>query len=182
MVGIITIPNVFAETSAMLNKTMVEIGIGQSEQVKVHGIISNVDTSTIVHITYTYPDGTTDPVQVFSTESGIYNTILNLDDKSPKGVYKILVTSQGQIIDILELTVSEKKMESHPFVEITTTKSEPILETPPSSKPLGIAPFVDQTKDPQHYIDRYHNELTYKNWFNENYPQYSSIYEAVGMI
>ena len=44
-----------------------------------------------------------------------------------------------------------------------------------------IASFVDQTKDPQHYIDRYNNEPTYKEWFDENYPQYSSIYEAVGL-
>ena len=45
----------------------------------------------------------------------------------------------------------------------------------------GIAPFVDQTKDPQHYVDRYNNEPTYKEWFDENYSQYSSIYEAVGL-
>jgi hypothetical protein len=46
---------------------------------------------------------------------------------------------------------------------------------------LEIAPFVDTTKDPQHYIDRYNNEPTYKEWFDENYSQYSSIYEAVGL-
>jgi len=46
---------------------------------------------------------------------------------------------------------------------------------------LPIASFVDQTKDPQHYIDRYFNEPEYKEWFDENYPQYSSIYEAIGM-
>jgi hypothetical protein len=44
-----------------------------------------------------------------------------------------------------------------------------------------IASFVDQTKDPQHYIDRYNNEPTYKKWFDENYSQYSSIYQAVGL-
>ena len=43
-----------------------------------------------------------------------------------------------------------------------------------------IASFVDQSKDPQHYIDRYFNEPTYKDWFDDNYSQYSSIYEAVG--
>jgi hypothetical protein len=44
-----------------------------------------------------------------------------------------------------------------------------------------IALFVDQSKDLQHYIDRYNNEPTYKEWFDENYSQYSSIYEAVGL-
>ena len=46
---------------------------------------------------------------------------------------------------------------------------------------FAIASFVDQTKDPQHYIDRYFSEPAYKEWFDENYPQYSSIYEAVGL-
>ncbi len=55
-----------------------------------------------------------------------------------------------------------------------TTESEP----EPISK---IASFVDPTKDPQHYIDRYNNELAYKEWFDSNYPEFT-IYEAVGLI
>jgi hypothetical protein len=54
-------------------------------------------------------------------------------------------------------------------------------EEKPSSGNLGIASFVDSSKDPQHYIDRYTNEPAYKEWFGENYSQYSSIYEAVGL-
>jgi len=46
---------------------------------------------------------------------------------------------------------------------------------------LTVASFVDQSKDPQHYIDRYFNESKYKKWFDKNYPQYTSIYEAVGL-
>jgi len=46
---------------------------------------------------------------------------------------------------------------------------------------FGIASFVDQSKDPQHYIDRYNNEPSYKEWFDENYPQYLSIYQAIGL-
>jgi hypothetical protein len=30
-------------------------------------------------------------------------------------------------------------------------------------------------------VDRYNNESIYKKWFNDNYPQYASIYEAVGL-
>jgi plastocyanin len=61
----------------------------------------------------------------------------------------------------------------------TTTTIEPTVELKP--KKLGIASFVDQSKDPQHYIDRYNNESIYKEWFDENYSQYISIYQAVGM-
>jgi len=35
-------------------------------------------------------------------------------------------------------------------------------------------------KDPQSYIDRYNNEASYKEWFDENYPDYT-IDEAVGI-
>jgi len=30
-------------------------------------------------------------------------------------------------------------------------------------------------------VDRYNNEESYKKWFDDNYSQYSSIYEAVGL-
>ena len=46
---------------------------------------------------------------------------------------------------------------------------------------LTIAAFVDQSKDSQHYTDRYFNEPKYKQWFDKNYPQYISIYQAVGL-
>ena len=44
-----------------------------------------------------------------------------------------------------------------------------------------MASFVDETKDPQSYVDRYNNEATYKKWFDENFAEYDSIYQAVGL-
>ena len=55
---------------------------------------------------------------------------------------------------------------------------EPVEETP---EPLGIASFVDPNQDPQSYVDRYNNEPTYKEWFDDNYPEYDSIHQAVGL-
>lgn len=52
------------------------------------------------------------------------------------------------------------------------------LSETPESKPL--ASFVDPQKDPQHYLDRYFNEQSYKEWFDKNYQDYT-IYEAVGL-
>jgi hypothetical protein len=46
--------------------------------------------------------------------------------------------------------------------------------------PKNIAPFVDPTQDPQYYIDRYHNEPSYKAWFDKSFPN-QTIYEAVGV-
>jgi len=43
-----------------------------------------------------------------------------------------------------------------------------------------IADFVDSSKDPQHYVDRYYDEKSYKSWFDKNYPQLT-IEQAVGI-
>lgn len=47
-------------------------------------------------------------------------------------------------------------------------------------EPKPIPSFVDQQEDPYHYIQRYTNEPSYKDWFDRNYPEYT-IYEAVGL-
>jgi len=62
-------------------------------------------------------------------------------------------------------------------------KEEPKEEPEPvdTSKDLGIASFVDPKKDPQSYVDRYNNEPSYKEWFDDNFPEYDSIYQAVGL-
>jgi len=55
-----------------------------------------------------------------------------------------------------------------------------IAESTTKSKEL-VASFVDKSKDPQSYIDRYNNEPSYKKWFHDNYPEYDSIEQAVGL-
>ena len=57
--------------------------------------------------------------------------------------------------------------------------TEPESTTDP--KELGLASFVDETKDPQSYVDRYTNEASYKKWFDDNFAEYDSIYQAVGL-
>lgn len=72
------------------------------------------------------------------------------------------------------------------FIALDTTKSttsEPISSSTSiiTTTTEPKASFVDESKDPQSYVDRYNNEPEYKAWFDENYPQYSSIEEAVGL-
>ena len=43
----------------------------------------------------------------------------------------------------------------------------------------NYANFVDSSKDPSHYVERYYSEPTYRSWFDKNYPGYT-IEEAVG--
>ena len=103
--------------------------------------------------------------------------------------------SQGPASYVFDIVVKKGALEDREDVRITVTEPAPVTQpgptqepepTPvaeptPESKELGIASFVDPTKDPQSYVNRYNNEPTYKEWFNTNFPEYSSIYQAVGL-
>ena len=105
-------------------------------------------------------------------EDVIYNfdVIVNVGNQEDRQNVSIIVKKA------YEQPVMEPKVE--PVVE---PKVEPVVEPKVEPVKSTMASFVDESKDPQHYIDRYNNEPTYKEWFDENYSQYSSIYEAVGL-
>ena len=94
--------------------------------------------------------------------------------------------SYGSFEDVIynfDIIVKANNQEDRENISIIVKKAydEPVVE--PVVEPIKskIASFVDTTKNPQSYVDRYNNESTYKEWFDENYSQYSSIYEAVGL-
>gem|GEM_PF-964817 len=103
--------------------------------------------------------------------------------------------SQGPASYVFDIVVKKGASEDREDVKITVTEPAPVIQpeptveeltpvTEPEPEPtqeLGIASFVDSTKNPQSYIDRYNNEPTYKKWFDENFSEYSSIYQAVGL-
>ncbi|MCV0400216.1 MAG: putative Ig domain-containing protein [Nitrosarchaeum sp.] len=104
--------------------------------------------------------------------------------------------SQGPASYLFDIVVTKGAQVDRETVKITVTeKTEPAPQPEPKPEPapqpepepmdepkeLGIASFVDPTRDPQSYVDRYNNEASYKEWFDKNYPEYSSIYEAVGL-
>lgn len=112
--------------------------------------------------------------------------------------------SQGPASYVFDIVVKKGASEDREDVKITVTElsppiqpeqtqepePSPVTEPEPTSEPtpviestqeLGIASFVDPTKDPQSYVNRYNNEPKYKEWFDTNFPEYSSIYQAVGL-
>jgi len=50
----------------------------------------------------------------------------------------------------------------------------------PTFAPDDVFHFVDISKGPQHYVDRYYSEPSYKEWFDTNFPD-NTIEEAVGL-
>jgi len=127
-----------------------------------------------------------------SYEDVVYNfdIIVNVGDKEDRENISITVKKayDEPVIEPKVEPVIEPKVEPviEPKVEpVMEPKVEPVME--PKVEPVmeptksTVASFVDATKDPQSYVNRYNDESTYKEWFDENYSQYSSIYEAVGL-
>ena len=95
-----------------------------------------------------------------------------------------IVVKKGGLEDreSIKVTVTEK-----PEPVTQKPKPEPVVTKDPEPKttePKEVeipATFVDTKLDPQYYVDRYNNEPKYKEWFDDNYSEYSSIYQAVGL-
>ena len=95
--------------------------------------------------------------------------------------FDVIVTN-GVQEDKERVTITVKQAFVEPDPE--PTKQEPKNE-PKEVKPEPLvipAPFVDESKDPQSYVDRYNNEASYKEWFDDSYPEYDSIEHAVGLL
>ncbi len=164
-------------TSLTIDKIIYHPG----ELITISGVVEDSQKGTQVKIILTNPDGTTDGLTIYPNDDGEYSTVLQINSEYELGEYSILSSYNSKILGKKIFSIQLKSQNNYdvPIVEPTP---EPTPVTPtPEPTPLGIASFVDQSKDPQHYIDRYNNELKYKEWFDENYPQYSSIYEAVGL-
>jgi len=138
------------------------------------------------------------------TDSSIEGAVFSLEKNPPTGATidpssgKFVWTvskSQGNIQDVpykFDIVVNKGAQEDRETITITVKQAyvEPEKQPKPTPEPeqttseqkeLGIASFVDESKDPQSYVDRYNSEASYKKWFDDNYSEYSSIYEAVGL-
>jgi len=150
------------------------------------------DYSTEVEKTITFTASITDSSVkdvVFSLDDHGKSSGATIDPKSGKFVWTPS-KSQGNIQDVdysFDIIATKGSQEDKESITITVKQAyvEPVKEPEPTKttepKDLGIASFVDETKDPQSYIDRYNNEATYKKWFDENFEEYDSIYQAVGL-
>ncbi len=135
------------------------------------------------------------------TDSSIEDVVFSLDNEpsgatidSESGLFVWKPSkSQGNVQDVhysFDVIATNEFQEDKEEVTITVNKAyvEPVKTSQPittttTTEPedLGVASFVDDSKDPQSYVDRYNNEETYKEWFDENFAEYDSIYQAVGL-
>lgn len=108
---------------------------------------------------------------------------------------KDVKTKEPTSFEPSKISTSEISASEISTSEISTTPQEipieshtPQLDNSKDEKPQieiitkqekQIADFVDTSKDPQYYLDRYYNEPKYKSWFDRNYPD-MTIETAVG--
>ena len=64
--------------------------------------------------------------------------------------------------------MNQKMTEFHESGRIVIGTEVIAMDSNFGNESFNIASFVDTTKDPQHYVDRYNNEPAYKEWFDEN--------------
>jgi hypothetical protein len=81
---------------------------------------------------------------------------------------------------------SSNDLEVHPTAEFNKTTTDEILddvgmpaEPLESVNNVRHASFLDSSKDPIYYVERYYSEPHYKSWFDRNYPG-QSIEKTVG--
>jgi len=148
-----------------------EIGNKQVVETEKLSFTASVTDSTIEEIEYSLknaPSGAT-----INKDTGVFSWTPT--DTQYGGYIFDVVVKSGPLVDkeTITVTVNDKSEQ---------TQTEPEPEPKPSEpKELGIASFVDESKDPQSYVDRYNSEASYKKWFDDNYSKYDSIYQAVGL-
>jgi hypothetical protein len=165
------------------------------------------DAPNVVLELKSIPDKTVEEAKTLSFTVTLTDTVedvvYSLDKNPPAGATinpetgKFLWTpteSQGPEFYTFDIVVTKGSQTDKESIEITVTEKaqpvpqpvpqpEPTTEPEPKAEPneLEIASFVDKTKDPQSYVDRYNNEEVYKKWFDDNFSEYDSIYQAVGL-
>ncbi|KEQ56901.1 hypothetical protein AAA799N04_00571 [Marine Group I thaumarchaeote SCGC AAA799-N04] len=115
-----------------------------------------------------------------SIYEGADDDFIILADGDEPNFSETKTTSQSRTLSI-ELPSGTEEVEIIGSVfgrTIEETPSEP-EETPeePSQKQIPAA-FVDPSKDPKVYVERYVTESSYKAWFEENYSDYT-FHEAL---
>ncbi len=110
------------------------------------------------------------------TNHGIYNSTAFLVNFTEGSLTRFDFSIDGSPVTPSISIIQSKPIE--PVIQETHVTSPTEPEPEPISK---IESFVDSTKDPQYYVDRYNNESAYKEWFDSNYPDIT-IQVAVGIL
>jgi len=104
------------------------------------------------------------------------------DEKIDFNDYLVLKDAEFETVFKEESKIINPNFETRPDDKKLLIEKESKIEKQPEiliDNNSQIAHFVDKSKEPQYYLDRYYNEPIYKSWFDRNYPDFT-IEEAIG--
>ena len=169
-------------------KTIQDVTIDEEKTVS---FTVGITDSSVDGVVYSLEKGPPTGATINSETGKFVWTPSSSHGNSPGAQYVFdIVATKGSQVDRESITITVNDPVSVPPPKVEPKKSEPKVEPkkpepePKEPEPKEIvipAPFVDKSKDPQSYVDRYNNEMTYKDWFDKAYPEYDSIYHAVGL-
>ena len=108
------------------------------------------------------------------TQNGVYNAtgfILNMT----QGITTEFILSSNESELYTEHTVEKTEDETKDNLQHSPQKTQVNTQV----EKIINRDFVDSSKDPSYYVQRYYSEPTYKSWFDRNYPG-QTIEETVG--
>ena len=186
---------VFAEVTSLQTN---QESFYKGDQVEFSGTVEKGSTGLITIVIRDLDDEFVMLTQAIINPDDTFNKALKISDKFSKhGVYNAtgfifnmtegVTTNFGVSLNGVPIFLNEQENEQpvveEPVVEQPVVEQpvveQPVVEEPKKETVSRIADFVDPAKDPQHYIDRYYNEASYKSWFDRNYPELT-IEQAVG--
>ncbi len=192
-------PNSFAQSNDDIGTLDVgqdayEVSYSEKTIVVISGNIKYPLGTKMVTLSIVNPDNEPDGAKIVPSSNGNFEHVIEFDSESIKGEYKIIASYNDDIFETKSFILKEKKLSIEDILKARGEKideeehvildpvDEPIPDDPASvSDEKHVPNFVDPNKDPQHYIDRYYNEIKYKQWFDSNFPDYT-IEEAVGFV
>jgi len=166
--------NEFSSTAKSTNVQISPLGKFTIDEGKLFSFtIKLVDTS-MKNVVFTLDENPPAGAKIISN-TGMFSWTPSTSDGGKTYTFYAIAKKDGLTdSQIITISVNDNIDDSKPA---STSEPAPISEL----KELGVASFVDETKDAQSYVDRYNNEASYKEWFDENYSEYDSIYQAVGL-
>ena len=162
------------------------------DTIVVSGTVEDNDTGLTTIVIRDANDKFVLLTQAFITADNTFERSIDTNDKfAIKGIYNAsaflvnitagALTQFDYSLDGAPISPSVTDLQKVDNKQSTVTSTQTSVTVGTEPEPVSkIASFVDTSKDPQHYIDRYNNELAYKQWFDLNYPDLT-IEEAVGI-
>lgn len=191
LLGLFTNPAFAEVTSLQTNNESFYKG----DEIEFSGTVENGSTGLVTIVIRDLNDEFVLLTQAIIDDDNSFERKIKIENKfTENGNYNaigfILSMTNGAMINfdvsLNEIPITED-YKTDEIINQEITSSNPIFveEYTKTAEPIEIVSntynvdFVDPSKDPYHYVERYYSEPAYKSWFDRNYPGHT-IEETVG--